>query len=64
MERLADGALYKIRRITLADKQVAVALKKISRSAPEVPPIEDEMESASLSHNTALSAEQAAFVVK
>ena len=39
----------------------AVALKNISRSAPDVPPMEAEIESASLSHSAALSASYASY---
>ena len=39
-----------------------MALKKISSRAPDVPPIEAEIESASLSHSTALSAAHIACV--
>lgn len=41
---------------TLVDMNDAAALKNISNSAPDVPPIEAEIESASLSHSAALSA--------
>ena len=46
---------------TLVDINDAVALKNISRSAPDVPPIEAEIESASLSHSAALSASYASY---
>ena len=48
---------------TFVEREVAVARKNISRSAPEVPPMEAEMESASLSHNTALSAAHAVYSI-
>ena len=41
------------------EKKVAAARKNISSSAPDVPPMDAEIELASLSNSTALSAPQA-----
>lgn len=41
---------------TFEERKVAAARNNISSSAPDVPPMDADIESASLSHSTALSA--------